>query len=151
MTTLKKTIGDGGGGNDRVHGSDTVYDVLKAMALEPRALHSARLATIATGIFSSLIVKGKRKPVELRAEVEVCGSAGSSVVEVRQNGTVIATLTFANTDADPTKKSVAITAVLADNDKLDFNVSTAPTGGTGLTMTVYERFGTIDVEGETVP
>jgi hypothetical protein len=151
MTTLKKTVGDGGGGADRSHGSDTLYDVLKSMAKEPRLLTSARLGTIATGVFHKFVASGKRKLLEFVVEVEVCGSAGSTVVELRQNGTVIGTLTFANTDPDPTTKRVAVTTFLADGDRVDFNVSTAPTGGTGLSAAVYERFGSIDVEGDALP
>lgn len=151
MTVLKKLLAEGGAGQDRSHGSDTAYDVLKSMALESRPLLSTRLPTIATGVLAELINKGKRKLTAFKARVAVCGSAGSTVVELRVNTVVVGTLTFANTDPDPSTKEVAVNTVLADGDLVDINVSTAPTGGTGLVATGYERFGSIDVEGETVP
>lgn len=154
QTTLKKLIGDGGAGLDQSHGSDWLRKVLADICNEKRVLGNAYLGTVATGILNGGSVaavrpdgsKHVRKPVLMSAELDVCGSAGSTTVQFRVNGVSVASITFANTDPDPSTKTVAITTQLNDGDYWDINVSAAPTGGTGLRVTVYETVGPIDVE-----
>lgn len=141
---LKQSIGDAGASVDASHSAAGVpsrlYDVLKQLCLG-KPLLAVVQPTIATGILARIPITAPDTLRELSARVDVCGTAGSTVLEVRVNTVVVGSLTFANTDPDPSQKKVTLGTGNAgvdvkDGDIVDINVSTAPTGGTGLAATV---------------
>jgi len=159
LTILKKYLGEANAGIDNSHdpGPGTkksrLLDVLTALCLG-KPLISATLPTIATGVLARQVITGPDTLRELSARIDVCGSAGNTVVQVRVNTVVITSLTIDNAAADPTQVKIAIPSValgtdskgfdVKDGDIVDINVSAAPTGGTGLTATV--RSSPIDIE-----
>ena len=95
-------------------------------------------ATVATATLGGMLI---RRPMRLRSHstgLGVCGTAGSTVVQVHVNGSAIsaATLTTDNADADGTVRNVGLDQALVAGDRLEIVVSTAPTGGTDLAVTV---------------
>jgi len=159
QTILKKYLGEAGAGADGSHdpGPGTkktkLYDVLAALCLG-KPLINAHLPTVATGILARAVITGPDTLRELALRLDVCGSAGNTIVQVRVNTTVIASITIDNAAADPSqvKLSLPSTALgtdtkgfdVKDGDIVDLNVSAAPTGGTGLTATL--RSSPIDIE-----
>jgi hypothetical protein len=159
LTILKKYTGEGGAGFDASHdpGPGTkkskLLDVLTALCLG-KPLINAHLPTIATGILARAVITGPDTLRELSARIDVCGSAGNTVIQVRVNTVVITSLTIDNLAADPTQVKISIPSValgtdtkgfdVKDGDIVDLNVSAAPTGGTGLTATL--RSSPIDIE-----
>lgn len=139
---LKKLLGEAGAGLDSSSGNDNLRDVLVVLANRGPTL-SAYLGTIATGILTSYVAKGGEVLSQLSASVAVCGTASTTTVQLRVNGTAKATLSFANTDTDPTTSSDAVDPeiVLAEGDIVDLNVSAAATNATGLSATAHFRPG----------
>jgi hypothetical protein len=80
-----------------------------------------------------MVCNGPGKLTGLRTAVATCGTGGSTVVEVTVNGTSKGSLTTANDATDGTKKSLALDVTLAAGDLVSIAVTTAPTGGAGLT------------------
>lgn len=137
-TKLKKALGtDGQALTDESFGADGLKAVLQAMAKSAGyMLRGAQAGTIATATLDEIIApQAMDVLIRLEARVAVCGTAGSTVLQVQKNGTLItgATLTFDNADADPTQLNTSVLAVsLAAGDRLTLAVTTAPTAGTGL-------------------
>jgi len=144
VALLKQYVGEAGAGSDASHSPSALptklYEILKQLCLG-KPLVSVIQPTIATGVLARIPITAPDTLRELSARVDVCGSAGSTVVEVRVNTVVVGSLTFANTDPDPSQKKVTLGTGNAgvdvkDGDIVDINVSTAPTGGTGLAVAV---------------
>ncbi len=78
----------------------------------------------------------------IRVKIGTCGTAaGPSVVEVRKNGAVVASVSIAHDDADGIQKvSLPTTDVLAKveaGDVVDINVSAVATAAADLEATVH--------------
>jgi hypothetical protein len=143
---LKRGLGEGGAFSDTFGGypGASLYEVLKA-ALRTGQMLTVRQATIATGVITKMVATQPMVLRDVGVHVEVAGSAGSTVVEIRKNGVAQNTITVANTASDPSTQLVNNLALeLAAGDVLDFNVATAPTGGTGLVVTA--NFAPVDIE-----
>jgi hypothetical protein len=159
LTILKKYLGEGGAGSDAMHdaGPGTkktrLIDVLAALCAG-KPLINTHLPTVATGILARAVITGPDTLRELAVRLDVCGSSGNTVVQVRVNTTVITSITIDNAAVDPTQTKIAIPNValgtnslgydVKDGDIVDLNVSAAPVGGTGLTATL--RSSPIDIE-----
>jgi hypothetical protein len=159
LTILKKYLGEAGAGLDNSHDpgpgvkKSRLLDVLSALCLG-KPLINAHLAVIATGILARAVITGPDTLRELSCRIDVCGSAGNTVVQVRVNTVVITSLTIDNAAVDPTQVKISLPNVaggtntlgfdVKDGDIVDLNVSAAPTGGTGLTATL--RSSPIDIE-----
>lgn len=95
--------------------------------------------TIATATIGGKLITRASKLVGLRTSAEVTGTAGSSTVQVHVNGSAVtgAEATTANTEADGTKKAVALSSsvALVAGDLVELVVSAAPTAGSGLDAT----------------
>lgn len=148
---LKQYVGEAGAGLDNSHSprnGSRLYDVLKQLCLG-KPLVSGVLPTIATGVLARIPITAPDTLRELSARVDVCGSAGNTVLEVRVNTVVVGSITFANTDPDPSQKKLTlgtggVGVDVKDGDIVDINVSAAPTGGTGLAYAL--RSSPIDIE-----
>jgi hypothetical protein len=144
LATLKKMMGEGGAGQDESHGSDRLYDVLKALA-EQGTLFSATQATVAAAAIGGFVADQTTKLRSLWIDVAVAGTAGSTSVRARVNGTLVGdTATVANTDADGTSIGVDLDVEIEAGDLVEIVVTAAPTGGTGLTATL--RMSPVTVE-----
>lgn len=154
-TTLKRLMGDAGAGLDQSHSPPApgrLYDVLAALVNQsrPPLLQANVAGTIATGVLNRITITAPDVLRELSARVDVCGTAGQTVVQVRVNAVSVGSLTIDNAAADPTQVKVQLGTTpgagidVKDGDIVDINVSTAPTAGSGLTVAV--RSCPIDVE-----
>lgn len=133
MVKLKKFLGEAGAlVGDKSMGLDTLYDVLKALA-ERSASLTAYQATVATATLNGVVLDKPHKLTGLRTAVDVCGTAGSTTVQVHKNGVSQGELTTANTEDDGTKKSLELDVDCVAGDVIKLVVSAAPTAGTGLT------------------
>lgn len=132
--TLKKALGEGHAFLSDEHGSDNLYKVLAALAEGPNPL-TAHQATIATAVLAGMVAYKPMKLKSFSAAVATCGTDGSTVVELNQNGTAVASITIANDDADGTVTHVDLDLDVAKGDVLEIEVATAPTGGSGLNAT----------------
>ena len=146
--TLKRSLGDGGAAMDESSGlvGGRLYDLLKEISTNPPQTHNIRQAAVATGVLHSWVTGAlETKLRRFIANLAVCGSAGNTVVQFRVGGVVKATLTIDNTDPDPTTKdSGVLNIAIPANSVCDINVSAAPTGGTGLSVSA--TLSPIDVE-----
>jgi len=140
--TLKKDLGKAGawlGETSGGYDNALLRDVLLELANGGGGDLSARQATVATATIGGLLVKRACKLTGLRTAVGTTGTAGSTTVQVHKNGVAVtgAEATTANTEADGTKKAVALTTAvaLAASDLVELVVSAAPTGGADLTAT----------------
>lgn len=148
-TKLKRSLGtDGQALTDESYGADGLKAVLQAVAKTAGLRLSGFQATITIATLDEMLVQSAQDYLlRLDLRVAVCGTAGDTVIQVQRNGTLIpnATLTIANTATDPTLSETAEIAVsLAENDRITLAVTTAPTGGTGLTATA--QFYALDIE-----
>jgi hypothetical protein len=154
-TTLKKLMGEAGAGLDQSHSPPApgrLYDVLLALINQSRAplLNVHFAGTVVTGVLARVPITAPDVLRELSARLDVCGTAGNTVVQVRLNGVSVGSLTIDNAAADPTQAKVQLGTVpgagidVKDGDIVDINVSAAPTAGSGLTVAV--RSCPIDVE-----
>lgn len=137
--TLKKFIGEGASLLDDSNGADNLYDVLNELVEGVSDCVTAYQAVVATGIIGSIVVQRASTLRSLSASLAVCGTAGSTTLQVRVNGTSKGSLSWANTDPDPSYKTLSLDINVAAGDVVDLNVSAAPTGGTGLTATARVR------------
>lgn len=147
--TLRKDIGEAGAFlGDKSGPYDSLRDVLLEMIQGPKDLNGHQ-DTIATATIAGMLVKRAGKLTGLRTSVGTTGTAGSTTVQVHKNGSAVtgAEATTANTEADGTKKAVALsTAVaLAAGDLVELVVSAAPTAGAALDATA-EILPDIDIE-----
>jgi hypothetical protein len=94
---------------------------------------SAQQATIATAILAGVVLNKSHKLSNLRIAVGTTGTAGSTTVQVHKNGVSQGELTVANTEADGTKKSLALDVDCVAGDLIQLVVSAAPTAGANLT------------------
>jgi hypothetical protein len=136
--TLRKDLGEAGAFlGDKMVGlnGQSLRDVLLEVVNGAGGDLSATQATIAVAALAAKLMKRAGKLTGLRVSVATAGTADSTTVNVRKNGTVVGTLTVAHTEADGIKKSVALSVALAVNDLVSLDVSAAPTGGAGLTCT----------------
>jgi hypothetical protein len=91
--------------------------------------------TIATGLVASKLMRGKGVLRAMSAKALVCGTVGSTVLELSVNGAAaIASITIDNADVDGTQKSAGVNPSVALNpgDIVEINCTTAPTAGSGL-------------------
>lgn len=137
--TLKKFLGEGASLLDDSNGAHNLYAVLKELAEGASEILTAYQANVATGILTSFVVQRDSTLRGLAISLAVCGTAGSTTVQVRVNGVSQGDLTIANTDADPTYKVLSLDLNVNVGDVIDINVSAAPTGGTGLSATARIR------------
>jgi hypothetical protein len=136
-TTLQKHLGHGGALMDIAAGQDNLYAILKRLSEDQgKILTAFVVGTIATATIQSYIAEKYTKLKGFRAHAAVCGTAGATTVKVQVNGVDVpgATITIDNADADGTKKAAVFTAFeVKPGDLVQFVVSAAPTGGSGLT------------------
>ena len=127
-----RLLGDESGG----YQDQNLRDVLVALAGGAGAGLDAYQATIAAATIAAKVMTGAAKLNGLRTSVGTTGTAGDTTVQVHVNGTAVtgAEATTANTEADGTKKAVALsTAVdLVAGDLVELVVSAAPTAGADL-------------------
>ena len=143
--TLKKLIGSAGAGMDESHGTDTLYDVLKALAQSGGQSVSAQQAVIATATLGGMVADGASQLKSLSIAAGTTGSAGSTTVQAHVNGVSKGELTIANTEDDAVAKTLALTGVdLVAGDLVELVVSAAPTAGADLTATA--RLSNVVVE-----
>jgi hypothetical protein len=136
--TLRKDLGEAGAFlGDKMVGlkGQSLRDVILELAEGAGGDLSATQATIAVASLAAKLMKRAGKITGLRCLVATTGTADSTVVNVRKNGTVVGTLTVANTEADGTKKSTSLNVAVAENDLVSLDVSAAPTAGAGLVCT----------------
>ncbi len=145
---LKQYVGEAGAGGASDHSPSAtptkLYDLLKQLA-QPKPYLSAHVpGTVATGVLARLPITRPDTLRELVVRLDVCGSAGQTVVQARVNGVLVTNgaLTIDNAAADPTQVKVTLGSGNAgidvkDGDIVDINVSTAPTAGSGLSATIY--------------
>lgn len=132
--TLKQSLGEGHAFFSDEHGDDNLLDVLKAVAEGPNQL-SAHQTTIATAVLTGMVAYKAFRLKSFSAAIATTGTAGSTVVELNHNGTAVASITIANTDADGTVTHVDLDLAIAKGDTLEIEVDTAPTAGSGLNAT----------------
>lgn len=96
-------------------------------------------AAIAAATLSGFIAQRALRLRGLRGRIAVCGDAGTTTVQVHRNGVLIsgATVSVANTAADPTSFSVAVDAAIAPGDAITLVVTAAATNATGLVASAY--------------
>jgi hypothetical protein len=144
QAVLKQSIGDGGAATDSSHsppgGPSRLYDVLKQLA-RPRPFITAIQASVAVAVLARVPVTVPDTLRELSVRLDVCGTVGATTVQVRVNTVVVGTVTIDNAAADPTTSKVTLGTGGAgidvkEGDLVDINVSAAPTGGTGLAVSV---------------
>lgn len=135
-------VGNAGSGFDGSMGGGTMGQAMAQLSKDNafgRGQNlNAYLGTIATGILASMIAPKAGMLRKLTVNAAVAGSAGTTVVQVQKNGVLMAggTVTVDNADPDNVAKSSADLAVaFAAGDLIQLVVTTAPTGGTGLTAT----------------
>lgn len=136
VKNLEQNLAETGAYTDRSSGKDNLYDVVAAMANSGPTL-DAYQATIATGIIASKILFGDHIIKKLKIYVGVCGTAGSTTVQVLKNSVSQGELSIANTVADgaPLELVIANVACVA-GDRIELSVSAAPTAGTDLIASV---------------
>jgi len=132
IKTLKQLLGNAGAGIDESHGTDRLYDILKAMLEGNSETISDIQATVATGLLAGIIADGEAKLVSLRVKVGTTGTAGATTIQILLNGASQGELTVDNTDTDGTEKSLALDVDITAGDVLQLNVSAAPTGGANM-------------------
>ena len=138
---LKRTLGDGGGGQDLSHGSTDLRTLLVSMMKLMHFMSAWVVGTIATGILNKRVVREANVLRELVVSVDVAGSAGATTVQVRLNGVSQGSITVDNTAADPSQSVLKLGTGgngidVKAGDVVAINVSAAPTGGTGLSVEV---------------
>lgn len=147
QANLKKSLGEAGAFFDDSHGENRLYDVLKALAESGETLNVTQ-AVIATAVLATLIVDRASKLGNLWVNLEVTGTAGSTVLEVKVNGTIVGAITVGNAVADDTSAGLALAdlagADLEAGDVVSLEVTTAPTAGTGLHATLRLKAVTVE-------
>ncbi len=137
--TLRKDLGEAGAFlGDKLVGlkGHNLRDVLVEMILGPKDLNGKQ-DTIATGTIAAMLVKRPGFLNGLRTSVGTTGTADSTTLQVHVNGVSKGELTTANTEADGTKKALALSTplALAVGDLVELVVSAAPTAGADLAAT----------------
>lgn len=130
LATLKKSLGEGHAFISDEHGEANLYSLLSAMAGAQKL--NATQATVATATLASMVATEKTYLSKLAARVGTTGTAGATTLQAHVNGASVAELTFDNTDADGSYKSVSPNVELAEGDLLELVVSAAPTAGADL-------------------
>jgi hypothetical protein len=107
----------------------------------PVALNALQVGALSASKKSSFIADAPMAIRNLRAKVGTCGTASNTVVEVRKNGVVVATVTVAHDDADGIQKVALPTtddlAKVVAGDVIDVNVSAIATGAADLDATAH--------------
>lgn len=138
MATLKKFMGNAGAGLDESHGSDNLYDVLKALAEGLATSVTAYQATIATATIASFVADATGTLKRFRITAGTTGTADDTDVQVHLNGASQGELTIDNTDADGIKKvSSDLDVGIVAGDLIELVVSAAPTSGADLSATAF--------------
>lgn len=134
LTKLKKLMGsEGQAMTDESYGSDNMKDVLQAMAKSAGWLMKSWSATPATGVMDQMLADVAMDCVcELGLKMGVGGTAGSTTLQLRKNGSAVGSVTVDNADADGTVKWATVKFSVAKGDLLDLNVSALATGGDDL-------------------
>lgn len=140
--TLKRDLGKAGaflGDESGGYLNSSLYDVLLELASGGGGDLDAYQATIAAADIGGKVMKRAAKLVGLRVAVGTTGTADTTTVQVHKNGSAVSglELSVANTEADGTKKAVALSTpvALVAGDLVELVVSAAPTGGAGLSAT----------------
>ena len=142
--TLKKLVGEAGAGHDKSHGSDTIYDVFKALAEASGEVLPAYQVTVAAATIASLIADKATTLAAFNVAVATTGTAGATTVQAQVNGSMVSELTVDNTDADGTKVSATPAQAIAAGDLVELVVTAAPTAGAGLTATARLKPVTVE-------
>ena len=133
--TLKKDLGKAGaflGDESGGYAHQLLRDVLVELAQGSAGSVDAYQATIATAIIGGKLVNRAGKLKGLRTSVGTCGTANSTTVQVKVNGTSKGELITAHDAADGIKQSLALDVALAAGDLVTLVVSAAPTAGADL-------------------
>jgi len=96
------------------------------------------IATVATGTIASMLADRPLTIRGLSVRLAVCGTAGTTTVQVHRNGVAVtgATVSIANTATDPTLATLAAAMTPVDcspGDAISLVISAAGTDATGLT------------------
>lgn len=115
-------------------------NVVQGLAL-PLTVNATQVGAMTATKKSSMIADGPMAIRNIRAKIGTCGTAGASVVEVRKNGAVVASVSVAHDDADGIQKvglptSDALAKVEA-GDVIDVNVSATATAAADLDATAH--------------
>lgn len=115
-------------------------NVVQGLTL-PLTVAALQVSAISATKKSSFIADAPMAIRNVRAKIGTCGTAGATVVEVRKNGAVVASVSIAHDDADGTGKvGLPTTDALAKveaGDVVDINVSAAATGAADLDATAH--------------
>lgn len=107
----------------------------------PVALNGINVGAITATVKNSFIADQKMAIRNLRTAIGTCGTAGSTVVEVKKNGVLVASTTTAHDEPDGTAKTaLPVSDTLASVEPGDIvliEVTTAPTNGALLHSTVH--------------
>lgn len=145
--TLKRSSREAQSFSDESNGRpSSVYEVIKSLAENPPFTVKAHLAVIATGILTTAYTEKATRLRKLWTRAAVCGTAGSTTVQVLVNGVLAtgATATIANTDTDGALVETDLDVAVPAGARIDLSVSAAPTAGTGLS--VQADFNALTVE-----
>jgi hypothetical protein len=136
VKNLEQNLGETGAYTDRSSGKDNLYDVVTAIANSGPTL-DAYQATIATGIIASKILFGDHIIKKLKIYVGVCGTADTTTVQVLKNSVSQGELSVAHSVADGAASELVIADIACvAGDRIEINVSAAPTAGTDLIASV---------------
>lgn len=96
-------------------------------------------ATVATATIAGFVAQRAYILRGLRGRLAVCGTAGTTTIQVHRNGVAIsgAEVSIVNTAADPTVFSIALDVAIAPGDAITMVVSAAATAATGLVCSGY--------------
>lgn len=142
--TLKRSLGEAAAFIDDSHGEDRLYEVLKALAGQGETL-SGRQDAVTADVLASIIVDEETTLKSFRTVLGTTGSAGQTDVELKVNGSTVATLSTTNAEADGmSKAATGLPLDLEAGDLVEIEVTAAPTAGANLTATA--RLGAVTVE-----
>jgi len=141
--TLKRSLGDGGAFISDEHGDDNLLAVLTALASMGEPL-SIKEASPSTGIKASMVADVSSKIGTLYVNVGTTGTANSTTVQVLVNGSSVGSLSVSNTEADGTKKGLAVDQNISAGDLIEINFSAVATGAANVAATIRVKPITIE-------
>lgn len=115
-------------------------NVVQGLTL-PLTLTGTVPGAMSTGTKAQMLLDGPSAIRNIRARLGVCGTALATVVEVKKNGVVVASVSIDNAAADPTQLvGLPTTDALAKcdaGDLIEIAVSAIGTGSTDLVATAH--------------
>lgn len=143
--TLKKFLGEAGAGlDDSNGGSDSLLDVLQALAASSGETIGYSQATPSTGIKGAIVCDSPTMLANIYVRAGVAGTAGTSSFKVNVGGVQKAIVSIDNAEVDGTAKGLAINLPLEAGDLVELEVSAVATGATGLAATVRLKPVTVE-------